>query len=164
MSSRIRPHTQPPTNSIRLRCAQAVATHQAQYLQGLCRVLVEQGKSANFINSVGLAWRFRTGNMLARDGKTVMDNVNAYGQEWQVLDSEPLQTLRLPQHPMGATCLLQDSPPSSSSRGNVIGRTNCLLKGLCEHWGGGTIACSMSWRPVISKWPWLVPTNKNDTI
>jgi hypothetical protein len=63
--------------------------------------LVEQGKSANFINSVGLAWRFRTGNMLARDGKTVMDNVNAYGQEWQVLDSEPLSDPSSPSAPNG---------------------------------------------------------------
>jgi hypothetical protein len=36
--------------------------------------------------TVSASWAIsKTGNMLAR-GETVMDNVNAYGQEWQVLD------------------------------------------------------------------------------
>jgi hypothetical protein len=39
-------------------------------------VLVEQGQSAN-LNSVGLMGDFRTGNMLARDGKTLMTDRNA---------------------------------------------------------------------------------------
>jgi hypothetical protein len=38
--------------------------HQAQYLHFVA-VLVEQGQSANFLNSVGLMGDFRTGNMLA---------------------------------------------------------------------------------------------------
>jgi hypothetical protein len=33
-------------------------------------VLVEQGQSANFLNSVGLMGDFKTGNMLARDGRS----------------------------------------------------------------------------------------------
>jgi hypothetical protein len=44
---------------------------------------------------------FGQGNMLARDGKTILNNANAFAQGWQVSDTEPslFQTLRFPQHP-----------------------------------------------------------------
>jgi hypothetical protein len=32
---------------------------------------------------------FGMGHMISHDGKTIMDDANAFGQEWQVLDSEP---------------------------------------------------------------------------
>jgi hypothetical protein len=65
-------------------------------------VLIEQGHNEHFGDSVGLMGDFRTGNMIARNGKTEMTDANAFGQEWQVLDTEPslFQTLRLPQYPL----------------------------------------------------------------
>ena len=33
--------------------------------------------------------RFETGEMIGRDGSTVFEDANAFGQEWQVLDTEP---------------------------------------------------------------------------
>jgi hypothetical protein len=60
----------PPTSSTCLRCCRRSRAHQAQYL-GLCLRLGRAGPEC-FLNSVGLMGDFRTGNMLARDGKTLM--------------------------------------------------------------------------------------------
>jgi hypothetical protein len=45
------------------------------------------------------------GHLFSHDGKTVRDDLNAYGQEWQVLSTEPtlFQTARFPQHPRVCT-------------------------------------------------------------
>jgi hypothetical protein len=63
-------------------------------------VLIEQGQSKHFGDCVGLMGDFKMGQMIARDGETVLDNVNEYGQEWQVLGSESsfFQAARFPQH------------------------------------------------------------------
>jgi hypothetical protein len=45
-------------------------------------VLIEQGQSKYFGDCVGLMGDFEMGQMIARDGETVLDNVNEYGQEW----------------------------------------------------------------------------------
>jgi hypothetical protein len=107
-------------------------------------VLVEQGKAANFVNSVGLMGNFRTGHMLARDGKTVMDNWNAYGQEWQVLDTEPslFQAVRLPQHPNVCT-LPTPKQTSQLSRRLAATSSDELLAAekACEQWGEGKDDC-----------------------
>jgi hypothetical protein len=68
-------------------------------------VLIEQGQHENFGDSVGLMGDFEMGQMIARDGETVLDDPNAYGQEWQVLNSDPklFVTARLPQHPQVCT-------------------------------------------------------------
>merc|ERR1712048_823127 len=42
----------------------------------------------NFAGSTGLMGSFESGTRFARDNETVLDNVNAFGQEWQVLPSE----------------------------------------------------------------------------
>jgi hypothetical protein len=68
-------------------------------------VLIEQGKRGNFGDSVGLMGDFQYGVKLSRDGKHVINDPNAFGQEWQVLDTEPtlFQTARFPQHPKKCT-------------------------------------------------------------
>jgi hypothetical protein len=68
-------------------------------------VLIEQGGSKHFGDSVGLMGDFTYGVKLSRDGKTVLGDANAFGQEWQVLDTDPtlFQTARLPQHPQKCT-------------------------------------------------------------
>jgi hypothetical protein len=55
-----------------LRCAGGRERIKLNTYKDFVAVLVEQGQSANFLNSVGLMGDFRTGNMLARDGKTLM--------------------------------------------------------------------------------------------
>jgi hypothetical protein len=61
-------------------------------------VLIEQGLSKHFSKSVGLMGYFRKGRRYARDGQTVLDDMDAFGQEWQVMDTEPtlFQTARFP--------------------------------------------------------------------
>lgn len=43
-----------------------------------------------FAGSVGILGSFSEKEMLARDGKTIMEDPIAFGQEWQVLSSEPM--------------------------------------------------------------------------
>jgi hypothetical protein len=43
----------------------------------------------HFEGAVGLMGGFPTGEKIARDGKTIMSDTNAFGQEWQVRVNEP---------------------------------------------------------------------------
>jgi hypothetical protein len=107
-------------------------------------VLIEQGKSKNFGDSVGLMGDYGEGRMLARDGETILDDANAFGQEWQVLDSEPtlFQRLRFPQHPMECTL-----PPPMKAASQLRRRllessiSELAAEKACEHWGEGKDDC-----------------------
>jgi hypothetical protein len=59
------------------------------------------GKARDFGTSVGLLGDYHSSKMLARDGVTVLDDVNEFGAEWQVHEDEPklFRLLREPQHP-----------------------------------------------------------------
>jgi hypothetical protein len=66
--------------------------------------------SAMFEDSVGLMGNFKSGKRLARDGITVIENPEDFGQEWQVLDTEPKlfeSSFFEPQHP--SACILPTS-------------------------------------------------------
>jgi hypothetical protein len=107
-------------------------------------VLIEQGQSENFGDSVGLMGDFQKGRMVARDGKTVLDDVNAYGQEWQVLDTEPslFQAVRLPQHPQ--VCTLPPPMRASQLRRRLSESSSVdelAAEKACEHWGEGKDDC-----------------------
>ena len=56
----------------------------------------------SFADSVGLMGSYRTGHKIARDGETVMSDPIAFGQEWQVLITEPklFHSLEGPQQPL----------------------------------------------------------------
>jgi hypothetical protein len=77
--------------------------------------------------------------MDARDGKTVLDDANAFGQEWQVLDTgEPslFQTLRLPQHPM--ECTVPPPVQASQLRRRLLETSSINeldAEKACAHWG-----------------------------
>jgi hypothetical protein len=64
-------------------------------------VVVYGHDEEHFGNSVGLFGSFTTGKKLGRDGVTVFDDPIEFGNEWQVLDSEPMlfQSTRAPQYP-----------------------------------------------------------------
>ena len=74
-------------------------------------VKIEHAKHHDFGSSVGLMGSFGTGMHLARDGKTVIHDIDEFGREWQVLSSEPklFQTIQMPQHPQ--ECAM---PPQST--------------------------------------------------
>ena len=48
-----------------------------------------KGSAGHYKGSNGLLGRFPDGKRVARDGKTFIEDVNAYGEEWQVTPSEP---------------------------------------------------------------------------
>ena len=73
-------------------------------------VAVANATSANFATSEGMMGRFPDGALVGRDGNTTyaMDSdLNAFGQEWQVLPSEP-QLFQTSSPRMGGPCV----PPS----------------------------------------------------
>ncbi|CAB9502296.1 expressed unknown protein [Seminavis robusta] len=68
----------------------------------------------SFVGSFGLMGSFPTGQMLARNGKTVMDDPKAVGQEWQVLPSEP--SLFRVASSGSDRCILPDQVKASKAR------------------------------------------------
>jgi hypothetical protein len=108
-------------------------------------VLIEQGGSKHFGDSAGLMGDFRMGHMIARDGKTVIDDANVFGQEWQVLDTEPslFHAVRLPQHPQ-QVCKLPPPMQASQLRRRLSESSSIsqlAAEKACEHWGEGKDDC-----------------------
>lgn len=61
----------------------------------------------DFLTSTGMMGDFMEGKLMARDGKTVMTDENAFGQEWQVQPTEPQLFQRSEFEPKaGAQCIL----------------------------------------------------------
>jgi hypothetical protein len=127
-------------------------------------VKIDSQSHEHFGDSVGLLGSFHDGAHLARDGETVIMDPNEFGQEWQVLHTEPklFQTLRSPQHPEAA-CILPDSKAASASR--RLGQTVAeeAAKMACAIWDGedaqvSRIVSTMSWPRVISKLLSLEPS------
>jgi hypothetical protein len=118
--------------------------HQGQDLQ--CSVLIEQGQSKHFGDSAGLMGDSRMGHMIARDGKTLIGDTNAFGQEWQVLDTEPslFHTVRLPQHPPQQKCTLPPPMQTSQLRRRLLESSpiaKFTAKKACAHRGEGKAVC-----------------------
>jgi hypothetical protein len=108
-------------------------------------VLIEQGHHKHFGDSAGLMGDFRMGHTIARDGKTVIDDVNTFGQEWQVRDTEPslFHTVRLPQHPQ-QECTLPPPMQASQLRRRLSESSSVdqlAAEKACEHWGEGKDDC-----------------------
>jgi hypothetical protein len=106
-------------------------------------VMFDSARFKHFGDSVGIMGGFEKGRMLARNGETVLDDPNEYGQEWQVLDSEPklFQTNRLPQHPQ--VCVMP--PPKLVSqvrrRLSIFSIAELAAEKACAHWGKGKDDC-----------------------
>ena len=64
-------------------------------------IKVDGATKRNFGSSKGLMGEFSTGCMFARDNSTILQDPIQFGNEWQVLESEPklFQAYRDPQHP-----------------------------------------------------------------
>jgi hypothetical protein len=107
-------------------------------------VLFEQAKPEHFGQSVGLMGAFETGHMIGRDGKTVIDDADAFGQDWQVLNSEPklFHTLRFPQHPQ--VCTMPTPTQATSQLRRRLSESSVdelAAEKACEHWGEGKDDC-----------------------
>jgi hypothetical protein len=75
-------------------------------------VKVENGRAESFGDSVGLMGSYHEGTMLGRDRQTVLEDPNAFGQEWMLMPSETsyFQKMKLPQQ----MCAMP--PPQSDKR------------------------------------------------
>jgi hypothetical protein len=101
-------------------------------------VLIEQGQRKHFANSVGLMGDFQYGVQLSRDGKRVINDANEFGQEWQVLDTDPtlFQTARFPQHPQ--KCTMPTSKATKMLRRRLSSESaadQLAAEEACAHWG-----------------------------
>jgi hypothetical protein len=94
-------------------------------------VSIEHGTVEDFGDAVGMMGDFATGRLLARNGHE-MDDVNAFGQEWQVRVDELklFQTVQSPQHPQ--ECVL---PTMQSEKRRRLGEgiTEAAAKAACAH-------------------------------
>lgn len=79
-------------------------------------------KSDRFMGSLGLMGSFPEGKKVARNGTTILEDADAFGQEWQVLSSEPMLFHKAEgvQHP--EKCTMPDMTTKKSRRrlGEVI--------------------------------------------
>jgi hypothetical protein len=97
----------------------------------LVSVSIEHGRAEDFGDAVGLMGHFASGQLRGRDGH-VMEDVNAFGQQWQVRENEPklFQTLQSPQHPQ--ECVM---PPAKVEKRRRLGEgiTEAVAKAACAH-------------------------------
>jgi hypothetical protein len=107
-------------------------------------IMVDGAESKDLADVVGLMGAFERGMMLARDGSTMLADHDAFGEEWQVLDTEPkiFKSIRLPQHPMQCTM------PSTAQTATQRRRLSDSSKGAelaaekaCARWGEGKDDC-----------------------
>lgn len=82
----------------------------------LVSVKIENPSMATFGESIGLMGDFETGRLLARDGVTVLDDPNIFGQEWQVsnADIQLFESASKPQYPQ--KCILPDAAKAQRRR------------------------------------------------
>jgi hypothetical protein len=106
-------------------------------------VLIEQGQNKHFSDSVGLMGDFRYGIKMSRSGKSAIADANAFGQEWQVLDTEPMlfQTARLPQHPQKCTLPATEATGMLRRRLSESSAELLAAEKACARWGEGKDDC-----------------------
>jgi hypothetical protein len=87
-------------------------------------VHVKNGKYEHFENSVGLMGSFPEGLKLARNKNSVIDDLDKFGQEWQVLASEQnlFRYIEGPQHPFACEI------PSSFEMRRRLGESTTTFK------------------------------------
>ena len=92
-----------------------------------------------FGESVGLMGAFDSGAWLDRDGKTVLEDPNTFGQAWQVQQEEPklFVATRAPQHPTEACILPSEKTASASAGRRRLGMTIAreTAEAACDKWG-----------------------------
>lgn len=79
----------------------SVAKIRVQTFKDWVSIHMEHPKKDDFVDSIGMLGSFPEGTRFARDGVTIVEDDNEFGQEWQVLPEEAVlfQGARTPQHP-----------------------------------------------------------------
>jgi hypothetical protein len=105
-------------------------------------VKLQHGTMESFATSVGMMGSFGDveGQMLARDGNTVLEDPLAFGQEWQVTNTEPMlfQAVRSPQFPQ--ECILPN--PAAKDKIRRLGMSTvdqATAERACAQWGHGSM-------------------------
>ena len=83
--------------------------------KGFVKVSIAKEGSEKYKGSHGLLGRFPDGKRVARDGVTFIEDVNAFGQEWQVTVDEPKLFHSYDDAwvvPAGQKCAMPDSSPA----------------------------------------------------
>jgi hypothetical protein len=64
-------------------------------------ISVKEPNDKDFVGALGLAGSYGSGHKIGRDGVTLFSDPNAFGQEWQVRDTDPILFLEAegPQYP-----------------------------------------------------------------
>jgi len=88
------------------------------------RINFDNAKSKHFEGSEGLMGSFSRGLKLARDKSTILEDLDVFGQEWQVLQSEPklFHSVKGPQYP------IQCEIPSSLEMRRRLGQSDVSLE------------------------------------
>lgn len=89
------------------------------------RVNLQNRSGKQFVGSLGLMGRYPDGEKVARDGKTVLQDIDQFGLEWQVLASEPklFHAEGSVQHP--TTCKM---PQDTTSQTRRLGEAEVTLE------------------------------------
>eukprot|EP00980_Cylindrotheca_fusiformis_P029088 scaffold22714_cov155-Cylindrotheca_fusiformis.AAC.5 len=80
------------------------------------RVDFDNGSAEAFGNTVGMLGNFTTGQTLARDGDTVMDDFTLFGSEWQVLPSENMMFHEISDPQFPKKCIEPEDPRGQRRR------------------------------------------------
>lgn len=85
------------------------------------RVNLKPDTQASFYGSTGLLGSFPQGKMVARDGVTIMEDANEYGQEWMVNPSEPMlfHDFTASEHPQQCTMPAQEQKEARRRLGEL---------------------------------------------
>ena len=79
---------------------------------------------SGFQGTRGLMGSYPSGTKYARDGVTVMEDTDAFGKEWQVLESEPMVfRSRGKVHRPQAECLMPEVPSMSERKKRRLGES-----------------------------------------
>lgn len=105
-------------------------------MKDLVSVHIDEQGSFSFDGTTGLMGDYDSGAMLGRDGTMEFTDPIAFGQEWQVLDTEAMlfRTAIEPQYPQ--KCLLPDTAILESRRLGENGVTQEEAKAACSHLTG----------------------------
>ena len=104
--------------------------------KGVVSVDISMANAENFRGSHGLSGSFPQGEMLARNGSTVLSDEVAFGQEWQVHNTEAMlfHMARAPQHPH--RCIMPDMVKMMNRRGRrllELDITSNKAEAACAH-------------------------------
>jgi hypothetical protein len=100
-------------------------------VKDMLRIELFNSKPEDFENSVGLLGHYGSGDMVARDRETILEDTDEFGQEWQVREPTLFHEVDGPQFP--DACTMPDPVASAERRrlGSSISREDA--EKACAH-------------------------------